>query len=241
MPHESSVPASRPLSLLQRFVGVVVSPGDTMASVAAYPAWLGMLALITVLMAIGQGLFFSTAVGEVAALDQSVASVEAFGVTVTDAMYRGMEQQAKIAKYVNPGVIVIFGPVITAVIAAVLFGLFTVLGGEGTFRQVFAVVTHTSVVSLLQQVFTLPLNYARESMSSATNLAIFFPGLSDGSFLASLLGFIDLFWVWYLVVLAIGLGAVYRRRWAPISVGLFGVYFLLGVGFAAFKAAMGGR
>ena len=56
-----------------------------------------------------------------------------------------------------------------------------------------------------------------------------------------MLGFVDLFWIWYLVVLAIGLGAVYRRRWTPVASGLMVVYVLMGLAFAAITAALGGR
>jgi hypothetical protein len=51
---------------------------------------------------------------------------------------------------------------------------------------------------------------------------------------------IDLFWVWWLLVLAIGLGVLYRRRTQPIAVGLFGVYVVIIVGIAAVMSACGG-
>jgi hypothetical protein len=85
------------------------------------------------------------------------------------------------------------------------------------------------------------MNYMRQTMSSATNLAVFFPDLAEGSFVASVLGFIDLFWIWYLVVLAIGLAAVYRRRWTSVAGGLFVVYVVMGLAIAAIKAVLGGR
>ena len=81
----------------------------------------------------------------------------------------------------------------------------------------------------------------RNSLSSATNLSVFLPNLADGSFLASFLGVIDLFWIWYLVVVAIGLGAVYRRKWTGVAGGLFAVYVLIGLVIATVKVALGGR
>ena len=115
------------------------------------------------------------------------------------------------------------------------------LGGEARFKQVLAVTAHAGVISLLQTLFTLPMNYQRQSMSSATNLAVFFPDIAEGTFLASMLGFIDLFWIWYLVVLAIGVAAVYRRKWTSVAGGLFVVYVLIGLAVAAGKAVLGGR
>lgn len=241
MSQESAPAAVRPLSFVQRLIGVVFSPGETMANVAAFPRWAGMLALTTVLVAAGFYVFLSTDVGKAAYVDQAVATMESFGQTVNEQMYAGIQAQSAYAAIIQSVSIIFFGPVMAVVIAAVLFGIFTVLGGEARFGQVFAVVVHAGVISLLQQVFTLPVNYQRQSMSSATNLSVFLPNLAEGSFLASFLGVIDLFWIWYVVVLAIGLAAVYRRKWTGVAGGFFVVYVLIGLVIATVKAAMGGR
>ena len=74
-----------------------------------------------------------------------------------------------------------------------LFVVFNVaLGGTATFKQLFAVFVHSTAITVVQQLFVTPLNYVRESISSATNLAVFLPMLDEGSFLAKLLGTIDL-------------------------------------------------
>src|SRR5688500_881693 len=51
------------------------------------------------------------------------------------------------------------------------------------FKQAFAIVAHAEIVIALQQLFILPLNYVRETMSSATTLAVFVPMLDETSFL----------------------------------------------------------
>lgn len=236
----SGAPVPR-LSLIQRLMGVIVSPGDTFRSVAAHPTWFGVLAVQLVVTSAAYAGFLSTDVGKAAYVDQSVSSFESFGQTVNDQMYEGIRRQAEYARVIQPVTILIFGPVIVAVLAAVLFGAFTVMGGESTYRHVFAVVAHAGVVTMLQPLLTLPLNYQQQSMSSATNLAVFLPTLEEGSFLGSLLGVMDLFYIWYAVVLAVGLAAVYRRRVAPIAVGLLAVLVLIGVAVATLKVALGGR
>lgn len=241
MSQEPTPPAAPPRSFLQRIIGVVFSPGETMASVAAFPKAWDVLLLTTVLSAVGIGAFMSTEVGQSAFVDQQVASRESFGMTVSAEEYTGLQRLAGQMGVIQAVTVLFFGPLMTALIAGILYGAFVVMGGEARYKQVFAVVTHAGIISLLQAAFTLPVNYQRQSLSSATNLSVFFPDLSEGSFLASLLGFIDLFWIWYLVVLAIGLAAVYRRKWSSIAGGLFIVYVLIGLGIAAVKAALGGR
>lgn len=229
------------LSLPSRIVGVLTSPGDTFRSVAAHPTWFGVLAVQLTVAALAFALFFSTDVGKAAYVDQAVSSVESFGGTVNDQIYDGIRRQAEFAKYIQPVSMFVFGPIVVALFAGLLYGAFAVLGGEATYKQVFAVVAHAGIVTTLQPLLTLPLNYQRQTMSSATNLSVFLPMLEEGSFLASLLGVVDLFYIWYAVVLAIGLAVVYRRRTTPIAVGLLTVLVLIGVAIATVKVALGGR
>ena len=212
-----------------------------MARIAAAPRWLDVLALTTILVAVGFAVFLSSEVGKAAYVDQAVAGMESFGMTVNPDAYARIQAQARYASYIQGATILFFGPLMCALISGILFGAFTVLGGEAKYKQVLAVVAHAGVISLLQTLFTLPVNYQRQSMASATNLAVFFPNLAEGTFLASVLGFVDLFWIWYLVVLAIGLAAVYRRKWTSVAGGLFVVYVLIGLAIAAIKAVLGGR
>ena len=50
---------------------------------------------------------------------------------------------------------------------------------------------------------------------------------------ARFLGMIDLFLVWWVVVLAIGLAVLYKRRTGPVAFSLLGAY----IGIAAVIAA----
>jgi hypothetical protein len=114
------------------------------------------------------------------------------------------------------------------------------LGGDATFKQVFAVVCHSGVVLAALSVFTTPLAYVRESLSSATNLGVFLPFLDESSFLARMLGSIDLIFIWWMLSLAIGLGVLYRKRTGPIATTMFAHYAAIAVIIAAIKTASTG-
>ena len=106
------------------------------------------------------------------------------------------------------------------IVTGILFAVFNAaLGGTATFRQLFAVFVHSTAISVVQQLFVTPLNYVRETISSATNLAVFLPMLDESSFLAKLLGTIDLFLIWWIVLLSIGLGVLFKRKTGPIATG----------------------
>jgi hypothetical protein len=199
------------MGLVSRFIGVITSPKATFENVVAHPKWLGMLALTSVLIGVCQALPMTTPEGQEAALQQQVRQVENFGVQVNDQMYADMQRRVRFAPYSAGIGSVVAVPIATLIFSGILFGVFLMLGGQASFKQLFAVYVHSGVIGTLAQLFTGPLNYFRGSVSSATNLAVALPMIDDKSFLGRLFGMIDLFWIWGLIVLAIGLGTLYRR------------------------------
>jgi hypothetical protein len=220
--------ASAPMSLAARAIGIITSPRATYASVVAYPKWFGMLALTAAGLGLLIGGFLLTKVGQEAWLDAALNSP--FSGQVNDQQIQAME---KMAPYVGYGTIVymlVLMPTFMAIVSGILYAIFNAaMGGNATFKQVFTVVIHTGPIGLLSQLFTVPLNYFRGTMTSATTLAVLFPMLPEGSFLSRLLGMIDLFLIWQVVVLSIGLAVLYRRRTQPIATALLVVYAIIAV------------
>jgi hypothetical protein len=230
------------LSLPARFLGVITAPKETFASVVAHPRWLGMLVLTTVIIAAGTSLPMTTDAGKEATLRQQVEGMEAFGMTVSDQMYEQLRGRMWLAPYQTAITVLVFSPIVAVAIAGILFLVFNVLmGGGATFKQLFAVLIHAGVISALQQLFTGPLNYFRGAVTSATNLAVLLPMVDPKSFVGRILSMTDLFLIWYLLVLAIGLAVLYRRKTQPIALALYGVYAAGVVVFAAVMSALGGK
>jgi len=233
--------AQRAQGLLSRIVGIVVSPRDTFAAVAADPKVLGVLAFVVLVGCVTIGGFLLTEVGQQAWLDQQVDQSEAWGRQMSDDQYAQMEKIAPVVGYITTGVMLLAIPIVTLITAGILFAVFNAaMGGRATFKQLMAVVSHAGVISALGWIFVMPLNYVRESMSSPTNLAALAPGLPEGSFVTRLLGTVDLFLIWWVVVLAIGLAVLYRRRTQPIVLSLLAVYAVIALIIAGTMSAVGG-
>jgi hypothetical protein len=228
-----------PMGLLSRFFGIITSPRATYQAVVEHPRWFGMLALVTIIVAVGVTLPMTTEAGRQAALDSQVQQMENFGMQVTDEMYANMAKGMQFAMYQTFLSVLIVGPIVSFIVAGILYGVFAVMGGQATFKQLLAVYVHSTVISAVGQLFTGPLNYFRGSMSSATNLAVFLPMIDDQSFLGRLLGMVDLFLIWWIVTLAIGLGVLYRRKTQPIAIGLFALYLVIILCLAAIMSAFG--
>jgi hypothetical protein len=234
------VPAeAAPKGLLSRIAGVFFAPRATYAAVAAQPKALGVLLVICVIVSGGYFALLSTEIGKQAAFDQQTQVIESFGIKLNDQAYERMEAGIENARYTTPIGQFIGIPVVMAVIAGILLGIFNaLLGGDARYKQVFAILAHSGLITALQNVFSIPLDYVRETLSSPTSLKIFLPFVDDASFLGRLTSSIDLFQIWSTLSLAIGLGVLYKRRTAPIAISMFVVYFVIVAAIAAIRSAL---
>lgn len=230
-----------PKNLVARFIGIITAPKDTFRSVVANPKWLGMLVLTSLLVATFSALPMTTEEGKQAAIDQQVQQRRSFGMETSDQAYAQMERMSGIMPYITFGTVLVFSPIMAVIISGILFAIFNAaLGGEASFKQVLSVLVHAGAVSALSTVFSGVVNYFRGGVGSAANLGALLPMLPEHSFAANLLGTVDVFLVWYVFVLAIGLGVLYRRRTQPIAIALFAFYAVVAVVIAIFKSRAGG-
>jgi hypothetical protein len=230
-PPTAGSPTAPAKSLPARFLGILFAPRATYASVVAHPRWLGIFLVVWVIMASTATALLSTEIGRNAVLDQQIQRRP-----MTQQEIDQMERFTPYFRYLAPVFPLVFLTVGCAAVSGVAFAVFNAaLGGDASFKEVFAVAMHSAVVLAFLTLFTTPLAYVRESLSSATNLAIFLPFLDETSFLAQLLGSIDLIYIWWLVSLSIGLAVLYRKRTAPIATTLLGVYVTIGLIVATVK------
>jgi hypothetical protein len=235
-------PAVRPKSLPARLAGIVFGPRAAYADVAAAPRWFGAFAAVFLVSAAAASTFMSTEVGRNALIDQQITSSESWtGRPMTEQQIDRLERMSQYFAYTAPIFQLVFFVVGSLVIAGAAYAVFNaLLGGDASFRQVYAVVVHSGVILGVLALFSTPLAYARQTLSSATNLGVFFPFLDESSFAARALGAVDLVYVWWMISLAIGLGVLYRRRTAPIATTILGIYVLIGLAIAVVKTAVSG-
>ena len=232
--------APAPAGLGARVVGTLASPRVTFERVAAHPRWMGILALGVVTVAAMSAALLSADFAQREILERQVASMEAFGVTVTDEIYDEMEGRGEFAAYSAFGFTLLGIPIFCVILAGLLHGVGHGLLGAGTrFVQTFAVVAHAGVVFVAQQLFVVPLNYARESIEPPTTLGAFAPLLADDTFAYNLLNAIDLFHVWWVMILAIGLAVLWKRRTAPIAATLYGIHAGIALIIAVLRTNIG--
>lgn len=224
---------------LERLIGMIRAPRATLNSAVARPRSLDMALLIIAISTICSVGFLMTRVGQLAALDQQVRQLESFGTVVDDEMYAALRSWVPYRPAISAAVIVIGWPTLWLGLAAIMKTVARLRGGAASalaqgasaekssrpiFGQVLTVVVHASAVFALRSVIATPLNYARESLGGATSLSTVMPAFAESTVPARLLGAVDIFVLWWIVLAAMGLSMVYETRILPIAGWLLGAY-----------------
>jgi hypothetical protein len=233
--------ASGSKGLFARLGGVLFAPRATYAEVAARPRWLGAFFAVYLVTTSVTTAFMSTEVGRNAVVDQQISQSEAFGRRLNQQAIDRLESMSKYYAYFTPVTQFVSLAIGSLLVSAIMFAVFNaIMGGDATFKQVFSIVAHSGVILAVLSPFTTALAYARQTLTTATNLGVFLPFLDESSFAARLLGALDLVFIWWIVSLAIGLAVLYRRRTGPIATTLLVIYASIGLIVAAVKTAFSG-
>ena len=225
---------------MRRVTGVLMHPHATMAEVVRHPAFITTWVVVLLVVAVCGGLLLSTPVGQQALVDERVRVTEAVGGRVDDATYAGLQKDPPVSIYLTSGGRLLLTPPVTLVVALGLTALARLdRGGSGgggrvTFVTALAIVVHATVVLALQQVVATPLHYAYESLTSPTNVAGLLRLFDEGSWPQRLLGTVDVFGLWWMWLLSVGVAAATGQSARRYIWKLLAVY----VGIAAIVAVV---
>jgi hypothetical protein len=220
---------------------MVLAPRSTLEAAIAHPRSLDLAIVIVAIAAACSAGFLLTRVGQLAALDQNVRQLESFGVQVTDERYEAIRRLAPYRPAVAAALVVVGWPVLWVLAAAAIRAVGRrVLGEHPAFAQVLTVVVHASAVFALRAAVAAPINYLRESLGGATSLDMIAPAFGESTFPARLLGAVDMFVVWWVVLMAMGLSLLYAARPVAIARWLFGAYVVSAAALALTQTLRGG-
>lgn len=160
-----------------------------------------------------------------------------------------VEQIAKIEERMD-------GPQITSWISSALGGPITVffmtlitllvgntfMGGSAKYGQLLNITAWAYMVNILENIVKIPLMLNKWTLEVYTGLGVLGIG-EKGSFINSLLAGIDIFAIWRIVLIAIGMGIIYNKKTKPYIVAMLIAWFvlrLISAGFSSFFAGFTG-
>jgi len=215
--------------VFERIIGIFVSPAETMRDIVARPSWLLPLLLVTVVSATGTYFLKDVIV------QQEIEKMDKKNMTE--------EQRKQAMPFMD--MMGIIAPVMTLVFTPVMFLIFAgigmfvgnvILGGETKFSTLFAVTCWSGMITVLSYLINIPVMANRETMESATSLGSFFAAEENKTFFHHFLGQIDLFALWWVVVLGFGVAAAYKFSTKKAMTTVFVVWAIFALGGAAFKS-----
>lgn len=225
---------------MHRVTGVLVHPRATMAEVARHPAFITTWVVVLLAVTVCGGLLLSTPVGQQALVDERVRVTEALGGRVDDAAYARLQADPPLTAYLRTGGRLLLTPPITLLVAAGLWVLARMDGAAVSFVTALAIAVHASVVLALQQIVATPLHYVQESLTSPTTVAGVLRLFDEGTWPARLFGTIDVFGLWWMWLLSIGLAAATQQPGRRYLWRLVAVYIGVAAIVAAVFAVVGG-
>ena len=107
------------------------------------------------------------------------------------------------------------------------------LGGDVTYGQMLAVEGYAMVISILQNVVLTPIRQARESLMVTLGPGLFLDKEMLATYVGRLINGIDIFVVWQIVVIGIGLSILARASLGKTLGILFAIWALFVAGGAA--------
>jgi hypothetical protein len=209
-------------------LGVIHAPRTTFEALAAAPRWGDVLVLTFLVTALSSAFLFETETGRLALLDQWERTALAFGQPVGDPEYAALSRASDNGTIYAIAGAFASGPLLAVALSGILFTVFRrVPSGGLRFRQVLAVVAYAGVILTLRQVIAAPLVYLRETLASPTTLNLFFASLDETSPFARFFGVVDLFVIWWITVLAIGVSVLCRKPASGLALSFMGAYLVL--------------
>ncbi len=192
--------------------------------------------LIPYIFIIGIGIaFFYTIVDMVVEMQLSMPEMQERlqGAPITDQIKTAMRMTTLILGPIALGLT----PLIAAALA-LFWGNF-VYGGKANFKQLLSVMLYGEVLFIIGRIIVLPMMLAKGSLLTSLSLGILAAGEGPQSLMYIALSKIDLFIIWEIIVVGIGLSVIYnvpRNKGYVLSVLSIGMLSILQVLFTAVMA-----
>jgi hypothetical protein len=226
-----------------RIPGVLVSPVKTFRAIAERPTWWPPL-LVLILLFGGIGYVLAQRMDFEDVVRQRIAKQ---GQEVSaEQIDRGVQMAKRFAPFGAVASALVFWPAVFLILALILWTVFRLLGSELSYPASFSVTVHSMIPLAVAQLLALPVVLSRDKISAhdaqdgilLSNLAFLTPE-GAGPAVRALLGSIDFFALWVVVLLVVGYREVARVSWAKAA-AVVAVLWLLIVGLRVGLAAVFG-
>ncbi len=234
-------------SFLARLIGVFFSPGETFADIAQRPDFMGPLVLAMVVsIAFSETLLAK--IGMERIIRMSIERSGRASSMSADQMNQAVQQGAKIGGIITH-VSGVLGPGIFLLILAGIgiLILVPVFGAKANFKTVFSVTCYAYLPAVLGHLITIPVMIFGDPETfniqtpMPSNPGFFLDPQTASKALYAFASSVDIFTIWLLIVLSIGLSAAsaYKVKTRSVFLIYFGIWALYVLGIVGWAALTG--
>jgi hypothetical protein len=220
------------MGLFARLTGIFTSPTAVFQELKGRPTWLVPLLIVSVAIAVMNASVSWSPVGERAIREE----IQKKAPNVPP---EALDRQLTITRNFGPVGALVGFPIFTMLIAGLLYLIFSVgMGGEGTFKQTLSAYAHTSVIGVAGGLVGTVLIFLKGNLRSSTALSAFLPFLEESSFLYKVFQGFDVFLLWQLGVLSVGMGVIQQTGTRKAAIAIFSVFVTIVLILAGIRQAM---
>lgn len=231
------------MSIISKIINIYIRPSEVFQSVKDFD-WKKVLLPMLILAVVGViSYWFIQDLATEYGYDKAVSTIENMN-QLSD------EQKAEQIQKINEKM---SGPQITAWISSALATPITVffmtliallvgnamMGGSAKYGQLLNVAAWAYIIGILESIVKIPLMLNKWSLEVYTGLGVLGIG-EKGSFINSLFAGMDIFAIWRVILIAIGMGIIYNKKTQPYAISMLIAWFVLKVIGAGLTSFLGG-
>ncbi len=229
--NQSEQTSGKDMNLFARIWNVFVSPTSTFEAVKEKPKWVVPFIISILIMGGAMQILTPTVMEE--SKDKMIEQFEKRGMS-DDQIDQALAQSTKWQKYTIVPSTIIVGAISVFILAAIWLFVTNVLsGGAAKYSQILGAYVYAGFIGLLGFLIKIPLMLSQGTMNIHFSFATFMSESASDSFLYKLLAKMDLFSVWGMVVLGIGLAIVGGLKPKKVLPWVIILFVLWWVGSAA--------
>ena len=219
-------------SPVQTIMNVFLSPREAFEAVERKPNWVVPFVIILI-VSLAATYFIAPVAMQERMESQREQLIEDRGMTPEEAD-QAMAMGAKIGRIAAP-IMGLLGAGITiiAVAAVLLFLGNIIMGGDGNFKRVFSMYSYSSMIGVLGTIITTPFIISKQTVHMSVGLGALLTPVTEGAFMDKfvyqLLSKVELFTIWQLVVVSIGMAVVYKFTTKKAATGVVVVYIVYAI------------
>jgi len=230
-------PEEKPMGGASKVLNIFFEPRKVFESLRNKPTWL-VPYIIVALLGIGSFYFTYPFImnQQVEKIRENDKIPEEQKQTIIEKMTEQNHPPLWQIPFAPVGALIVF-----AILAGVLFFVFNViLGGDSTFRRVFSVYCYSNLIAIPAMIVKFPLIMMKKDIGVQTSLALLLSTDSKGTFLYRTLSGFDIFNLWQVILVSIGLGVLYRYTTKKAFTVVFVLWILLILGMSGLSSLFGG-